>query len=277
MDIAVVENIDGFGGFCGLDPGHGALDEAAAVTVGSDPECIVEDRVVHDVPSLLGDEIDQGLADRIGGSEAGEGKKQVQPGAGIRFGNPPVLDEQPGEGVVERGIAQGGALQARVRGHERRLDGVEIERTGPGHGVKGVDVGGLLDPGALLDRVPLRDQPPEEVLAGQVRLVGVVLRAGGVNAVDSSVLLVPVGGDVGVALAAPGIQPGGGLIGGGVVLDHEVVPVADPEGAVRSDFRADWSGPGVGRVVDIVGELPQLETGAPGVTLPLPHQLAGRR
>ena len=129
---------------------------------------------------------------------------------------------------------------------------------------------------ALLDRGPLSLEAPEHVGAGEVGLVRIVFRAPWINPVDATMLRVAVRRNVGITLSPLGIQSGRALVRGGIVLDHEVIPVTDPEGSVRANLGADRTRPGVGGVVDIVWLLPQLKARALGVADPLSDQFSGR-
>ena len=140
-----------------------------------------------------------------------------------------------------------------------------------------MDVLNLIHGAVLFDSRPLGLHTPEHVAAGEIDFVGIIGRALGVDPVDSSVLFIPVRGDIGVPLAAFGVQSRGPLIRGRVVLDNDIVPVTDPECSIRPDLRADGSGPGISRVIDVVRLLLEFESGTLGLAGPLADELAGRR
>lgn len=122
-------------------------------------------------------------------------------------------------------------------------------------------------------------EPPKEVgvgEAGEQRVevggdefrVGVVLAALGIDAEDAAKRILAQRGLVGIALAVLGIVTGGILVGRGVVLDDEVIPIRDPDGAVGA-------GPTAAAGVEVVRGLRGNIARALGGDFELADELAG--
>lgn len=93
----------------------------------------------------------------------------------------------------------------------------------------------------------------EEFIGGGVGERGGVGFGGAVfpdEAVDTSVLAVAIGVDMGVALAVFAAVAAAFGGGGGVMLDDEVVPIRDPEVAIGADFGGDGGEPFIGAGYD---------------------------
>jgi len=112
-------------------------------------------------------------------------------------------------------------------------------------------------------------------LGGVEARVAVIRRALRIDPVNAAVLLVAERGFVGVALAVAGVESGARFVRGRVVLDDQVVPIADPNRAVGSGFRVDGTGPGIGAAVDVVRKLFGNKAGAFGDDFELADEFAG--
>ena len=138
---------------------------------------------------------------------------------------------------------------------------------------------------ATLNQQALRRQAPEQVGVGQgieqrfllrqIQLgIHIILRASRINAIDSTMSGIAHRGLIRIAFAIFGIQSRVGLARCGVVLNDEIVPVADPNGTIWSRFRSNGARPSIGRVVEIVVQLLGLIRRTFGRDRKSTHQLA---
>ena len=92
--------------------------------------------------------------------------------------------------------------------------------------------------------------------------------------VDAAVLAVAVGIDVRVAAAVFCIVPGAALIGRGVVLDDEIIPVGHPQVAIGANLGHDGAEPFIGAGHEAKG-IDGLVTGVLGANVVHAEQIAG--
>ena len=242
-------------GFLRPDSIEGAFYKGSTVSASGHLEGIMENRVIHDNSRICADESHESATNGIRVSDACKGKEKIQKDSWFPDGNFSIRDEHLGQCVIEGRVAERGPLQARIFRGEGRLNRLEVEGSIAGLGVELVDIAHAFDTLSLFDCCPLRLHSPEHVTTREISLVGIIGRALGIDPVNSSVLLIPVGSDIGVALSPFGVQPGGPLIRGRVVLNHDIVPVTDPERSIGTNFGTNWSGPSISRIINVIGLL----------------------
>ena len=82
------------------------------------------------------------------------------------------------------------------------------------------------------------------------------------------------GSFVSVSFAVFGIETCGCFIRRRVVLNDQVIPIANPHGTIGAGFSKHWTRPSIGRVVEVVRQLLGNKTRAFRCDLELAHQLA---
>lgn len=92
-----------------------------------------------------------------------------------------------------------------------------------------------------------------------------------IDPVDSAMLFITKRRDISIPLSSLGIVVGRLLRRRRVVLDNNVIPITNPESSVRPHFSRHRPRPSVGRIIDVVWELPRFESRAIGSDMELPH------
>ena len=106
------------------------------------------------------------------------------------------------------------------------------------------------------EQIRMRESRHERFLFRRIKSgIRIIARAAGVNPIDPAVLRIAHRSLVGIALAVFRIESRVVFVRRGVVLDDEVIPIADPHRAIGAGFRRHRARPRIGRAVEVVVQL----------------------